>query len=775
MRQRDADRQTRPEGGVGLCDRSDHRTHNLLLRLFLALPLTLGIVNIAALQPAVAQNAPANTGGQLLQLPDSEKGLPMLVQADEMLYDYDNDRVIASGNVEIYYSDYALTAKKVIYDKKKDTVTAYGNVRLREPDGNVVFAEELTMSGDFRDGYVRSVSVLTPDNARVAAATSERVGGNIVVFNKAVYTACQVPENQPDSKPLWQIKAVKVVHNQENKTLEYTDATFELLGVPIAYVPYFTHPDPTVKRKSGFLTPRFSHTSELGATFEAPYFWAIAPDYDVTFNPRVTSKQGVLWKGEWRQRFISGSYYIRPAGIRQLDPKAFVAPGDTEWRGSIESAGEFRLGDQWVAGWDGLLTSDDTFLRVYDISDETDVVSQVYLTGQSERNYFDARAMHLKGLLEDDRTKELPLIHPVIDYNYLFADSVLGGELGFDVNVLSLTRDDGADSSRAIADIHWRRTFTDQLGQRYTPFFSLRGDLYRVNEVPGSVAGPGTESLARGMATAGLEYSYPFISAHEWGSQVIEPIAQIITRPNEQDRDKLPNEDAQSLVFDDTLLFDRDKFSGFDRVEGGTRANVGVRYTLQTNEWGHGSLLFGQSFHLAGDNPFASTTGLGTDRSDFVGALYLEPNDIFGFSSRFRLDSDDLTVKRHEFNGWLHYGPVTSSVTYATLKAQPLLTVGKDREEILASASLALTEQWRLSGQIRYDIDNEKRVQNGIGLTYLCDCATISLGYEEDFYRDRDDRPSRKITFRVDLKTLGGAAVSTGVGSSGSNNIAADN
>jgi LPS-assembly protein len=361
-----------------------------------------------------------------------------------------------------------------------------------------------------------------------------------------------------------------------------------------------------------------------------------------------------------------------------------------------------------------------------------------------------------------------PLVHPVLDYEYLFERPVVGGELGFDLHAYSLTRDVGADASRIISEVDWRRTYTDRLGQQFTPFFKVRGDVYWENEVFDPMVLPGglrsSETVTRGMAAAGVNYGYPFISAHSWGSQVIEPMAQIIFRPDEQKRNQISNEDAQSLVFDDTILFDPDKFSGFDRTESGTRANVGVRYTVQTNEWGFGTVLLGQSFQLAGANPFDPTTGLGGSRSDYVGAIVLEPNSSFGLSSQFRLDRDSLAVRRHELKGWARYGPASASVTYSKHIQAPTPGVVSDREEILASGSLDLTKNWRLFGKYRYDIARDTRVQSGIGIGYYCDCATVRVDYTEDYFRDGDDAPNRTVSLFIDLKTLGSTTVSAGSG-----------
>ena len=139
----------------------------------------------------------------------------------------------------------------------------------------------------------------------------------------------------------------------------FEDARLEFFGQPIAWLPYFSAPDPTVKRKTGLLMPSISSSSIYGAALEVPYYWALAPDYDATFAPMITTKQGPLLQGEFRQRLINGAYSIRAAGIYQLDKDYFLrsdgtyTPGYRDCRGSLESTGQFALNNKWVWGWDG--------------------------------------------------------------------------------------------------------------------------------------------------------------------------------------------------------------------------------------------------------------------------------------------------------------------------------------------------------------------------------------------------------------------------------------
>ncbi len=745
----------RPKSG----GRLRHWTRHLTVVQAAAIAVTLAAI---APNPAHAQSQQPLEG---IAAPKIESGLPMLLQADEMIYDNQNNKVTALGNVEIYYSSYTLLADKVIYNQRTNTLAAEGNVRIKEPDGAVINADNITLTDDFRDGFIRSLKIVTSDDARIAASRATRVSGETTVFDQAVYTPCKPCEDDPSKPPTWRIKATKVIHKKSEATIEYKHARLEMKGVPVLYAPYFRHADPTVKRKSGFLFPDFSHSDNLGFTTETPYYFALAPNYDFTFSPLFSEKRGVLLKGKWRHRTENGRYSIEAAGINAWD-KFEQGPGNRDFRGSIKSDGEFDINQVWSYGWDVTAETDDTFRRFYQLDNilTTERVSEINLTGIGDRSYFDARLYHFGALTFEDTATSEAIVHPVIDYNYIFSDPVLGGELAYNSNVLSLSSEDSADTNRFINELTWRRSMISQGGQVFTPFFAARGDLYKVSNVFDPVTGQGTDddSTARGMVTGGLEYRYPFVAHGRIGSHVVEPIGQIIARPSIQDQEAVPNQDARSLVFDDTLLFDIDKFSGYDRIEEGTRANVGLRYTLQGNNGGYMRAVVGQSYQIAGDNEFAFESGLRSVRSDYVTGLYFQPGQMLGFVGQARFNEDNLDLQRTDITSNLRLGPLTGSMTYSNLRAQPALGISEDREEILASSTVLLTEFWSVFGNIRFDIEDDQRITDAIGIRYSDDCFALSVSYTESFIRDRDITPDEKILLRFQFKHLGAFDVDAG-------------
>jgi len=794
----------------------------------LALLGAVGLAGAFALltaAPASAQGFTYNPRAPHPKPPRSANDGQMLVQATEVDYDYNNSRVSAVGNVQLYYNGTSVEADKVIYDQKTKRLHAEGNIRLTDADGKITYANILDLSDDYRDGFVDSLHVDTEDSTRMAATRADRSGGNYTVFENGVYTACAPCKDDPKKPPLWQVKGARIIHDQTEKMLYFEDAQIEFFGVPLAYIPYFSTPDPTVKRKTGFLMPTPAlGTTQTGYSTEIPFYWAIAPDYDATFTPRITQMQGVLMQAEFRERLRDGAYQIRVYGIDQLDPGAFAgAPGDRQFRGGVDTKGQFALNDKWVWGWDGVLLSDYAFFTDYRLAQyadplrafltlPTEATSDLYLTGVGNRSYFDARAIYY--LSFSGFQQQIPVVHPVVDYFNVLNYPIFGGEVSYKTNFTSLTRNDAAFDpittqantnglclassadpmarlptqcllrgvpgtfTRATAEGEWRRSFTDSAGEIWTPFASIRADAIdaEISNQPGvsNFLPVGSTQALRVMPTVGLEYRYPFINVQPWGSTTIEPIAQVILRPNETYAGKLPNEDAQSLVFDTSNLFSVDKFSGYDRVEGGGRANVGFQATTQFDRGGAVKVLFGQSYQLFGLNSFAvaDTVNTGVDSglqraaSDYVASVDYSPNRTYTFSVRTRLDEQTLNINRFEAEGRASFDRWSVSLLYGDYAAQPALGYLTRRQGILGSASVKVAGNWVVTGSARWDLEANTINQYVVGAGYVDDCFVLAANYVTSYSYSVGTTPpvlSHAYMFSIGLRTLASTS-SSGAG-----------
>lgn len=791
--------------------------------------LMAALLCLAAAIVVAPERASAQGVGTLLHFPlrppvqkqpTPASDAPMLVQATEMRYDYTNHTVSAVGNVQIYFRGATIEADQVTYDERSKRLIAQGNVRLTEPDGKITYGQAIDLSDDYRDGFVDSLRLETQDDTRFAATRADRVEGRYTVLQNGVYTACEPCRNDPKKPPLWQVAAARIIHDTNEKMIYFEDAKVEFFGVPLAYFPFMSAPDPSVSRKSGFLFPSFTQASTYGFGVEIPYFWALAPNYDLRVSTTITTMQGELMQAEWRQRLMDGSYSIRAAGIFQQDPSYFAdrdgasSPTAGNFRGAIQTAGQFALTDKWVWGWTGLLITDTQFINDYKLGSfsgsfdpfhtgiSAEGVSQLYLTGAGDRSYFDIRSIYYYGFSELDNQKQIPIIHPVLDYSNVLPQTVLGGELSYKFNTTSLTRQqaefdavttNAANSSqcasnnantvnsnncllrgiagtytRASSEIDWRRNLVTPNGLVITPFFGMRGDIADLNVTnqPGisNYIAPGQSDPARLMPDTGAEFHYPMIDAESWGTQKFEPIAQLILRPNESAIGKFPNEDAQSMVFSDANLFSINKFSGWDRVEGGGRINAGFQYTAQFNQAGSVNALFGQSYQIYGLNSYAvadlSNTGLqsGLDKtiSDYVGRVTYQPNDIYAFSARGRFDEATFTPKRLEFESRANFDRWTLQLVYGDYAPQPLIGYVNRREDILVGSAVKLTQNWVVMGSLRYDLFAHQFDQTRIGIGYTDDCLLFSANFATGYtYTGTTPVPNNVFMLQISLRTLG--------------------
>ncbi|MFT6509464.1 MAG: LPS-assembly protein [Parvibaculaceae bacterium] len=688
----------------------------------------------------------------------------VLMQADELVYNQDTQIVTAEGNVEIVYGPRILMADRVTYNQITGKVSAQGNVSLVEPSGDVVFADNVELTDEMKNGIVESISILLADKSRLAGSKAERKDGNVTTLHKGVFSPCEVCKDDPTRAPSWQVKAYKVVHNNEEHRILYEDAIFEVLGVPVMYLPFFSHPDPTVERQSGFLTPSFKVSDELGTQFQLPYYWAIQPNMDATLTPRYTRVQGMLYQGQFRHRLNEGQYSFDVATNFPKNPQEDAGtPADTNFRGSFFSEAAFKTESDWTWGWDVELTSDDTFLRRFDISSDTDLTSTAYVEKAFGEDYLRAEGFFFQGLLSTDDDDTTPFVAPLINYHHVFDDQILGGDTTLDTNVMVLRRTEGANSTRFSNTFGWERPTTTESGELYTFFASLRGDIYHTNDVTlddGSLSDD--NYVARALPSMGVEWRWPLVQATGGSRQIIEPIVQLIYSPYGGNPDEIPDEDSSAFDFDDSNLFDRNRFAGLDQWEGGPRANIGVQASTYSAGGGFASFMIGQTLRMRENSAFSQETGLRDQQSDYVGATVWRPNSNFEISHRFRVDHNSWEIHRNEVYLSGNYGPLSGSLTYGQF-GDTFSSGLQDREEIHASAKYQFAEYWSVSGSTRQDLEDSLSIENKIGIDYLDECIGFGLSYEESNYEDRDIQPEQSIIFRISLKHLGGAAFSQDV------------
>ncbi|MBL4693228.1 MAG: LPS-assembly protein LptD [Magnetovibrio sp.] len=712
----------------------------ILLALLFAATLNLS----GAVAFAQTANAPAETPPAAF----SADSPPAAFSADSMTHDNELGIITARGHVEINQSGRTLIADLISYDQTRDLIRASGNITLLRTNGDVIFADTMEVTGDLKNGVIDNMRAVLADKSRIAAQRGKLVNDEVMTMDRVVYTRCNPCQAGSNHAPLWQIKSVKVVHDRKTKTVTYQDSWLEIAGIPVLYMPYLSHPDPTVKRKSGFLAPRAGGSSTLGFTVQTPYFYVLDDQSDVTLTPIITTDEIGAVAGQYRGRFTKG----------ELQTEASLAyDSNQDILGHIKATASFDINNKWRWGANLNRTISDTYMRRYGFGNEDTLTSKVFLEGLQDNTFTSLSAMSFQGLRRADNSKTTPVILPVIDFKHQTDPDRFGAYKTIDVNVAMLTRDQGVSSKRISVKPGWNLSYTAPKGDIYKLSASLGVDFFHAANQPAPDSRGGTYNGAALRLTPQVSIDWKWPLARRSGSvtEVLEPMAQVIVSPFGGNSYKMANEDSQDFDFNDANLFSTNRFTGYDRVESGPRTNYGLKWSVTGDNGGTSSIMLGQSYRMKKDDTFKVGSGLENNFSDYVGKIQVSPSENFNLLYRTRLDKDTWAFRRNEIavsgtSGWLNYG--ANHVFFDTQQGSEFA----GRKELSYYVGAKLTNDWsgRFSGVRDLTQTGGQRSSN-LSFTYDNECLTFETTIGRTFYQDREVQPNDSIMFRVVFKTLG--------------------
>lgn len=702
---------------------------------------------------------PASLSGGPAAAQKLDTARPALMQADEMSHNDALGVVTARGKVEISQGGRVLFADTVNYHQRTNTVSATGNVVLMEPSGDTLFADYMELTNDLREGVIRQIRVLLSDNSKFAAVTARRTNGDRTTLSRAVYSPCEICREEPDATPLWRIKAERIVHDQSAREIRYKNASLEVHGIPVAYTPYFVHPDPTVDRKSGFLAPSFGSSGNVGGFLRLPYYWAIDNSRDATFTPIYTRDEGIVFSGEYRQHFDWGVFEISGSlaeAERRIGDATVNTIQEDEIRGHVFSTGRIDIDDIWRAGYKLNRASDRSYLDRFDFFGDpgNTLESNAFVEGFWGRNYAAANTYLYQDLRSGQRPNT-PLVLPMFDYNYVGAPTRFGGRFSIDANIRSLYRGDSVDSQRASLKTGYRAPFTSDLGFVTTLTASLQTDLYYVKQ--NDVLSTEDDGFTgRVFPQVAVDWRYPFVREKGRFRHLIEPMAALVLSPNGQNPTRIPGEDSVVVEIDDTNLFSADRFPGTDRVESGQRVIYGVKLGVFGENDNRTTAFIGQSYRVHADDELANEVGIERHLSDFVGRVQLSPNRYVNLLYRFRADAADLEFERNEVGFSIGGDALRVSGDYIYIDDDPSNVGLEEREEIRWSLFSKFHEDWSVSLSTQRDLtEGGGTLFTTASLTYEDECFIFSTNAERRFTEDAEFEPSDSVVFRVTFKNLG--------------------
>ena len=741
------------------------------------------------------------------------------IESDKIEYLNDSGEIKAIGSVKITRGNFELNADEILFNQKNNIIEGNGNIIIKERGGPTIMASQFKLSSDLNDGIIKLPSLLTKDGTNISSAYAIRSGGKSIVLKKGIFSPCKKCQNS-NKKASWQVKANRIIYDEVSGNIIYEGAKFELFGFPIFYIPIATHPSPDIKRRSGFLAPEITTSGDLGLSIKTPYFMNLAPNYDLTITPWVVTKGALVAEGEWRQRFKRGklNFHIIAASLND-DFKSKTVNINDDWnavinspfnnakelsavnkklvfdyddnthsitnvevadkddsrpssiadsigydfRGSFATSGNFQF-NNWNLDFSGKFVSDDTFLRRFNLDDETDIKSYLSLSRHWGNAKLEINSIYYSSLLPEKDGSE-PLILPEVKFSWNPEKIIFGGKSKISINTLGIVRKTDGNTYRVSSEIDWERQIINTNGHIFKLNLNIRGDAYRTSKkwTPNNssrlfLANPlgQTRDIYRLLPSVDIEWKLPL--KYDFSNTIIEPIIQIAYSVDSNKNIEIPNEDSISFELNSHNIFTRNRMPGIDLWETGSRINYGFKFSHFFNESGVFSGLVGQSYKFKNPDSFEKGSGLDEKLSDFVLDFLFKPNKEITLSYKGRLDDNDVDLRRSEFDMLITYPKWGIRAGHVLLNNVEILNFKEQREARLATF-FNITESWLIQAALRYDVVSKNSLNNRISAVYIDDCMSFEIGFRRKFSEYRDLKPSNSFMIKFNVFTFGGGTL----------------
>jgi len=655
-------------------------------------------------------------------------------------------RILAEGNVVVLYEGISLTATRVLYDRNADLLTVDGPITLTQGSEVMMVADGAELSTDLRNGILRGARLVLDQQLQIAAAEINRVQGRYTQMTKVVTSSCQVCVNRP--VPLWQIRASRVIHDQQERQLYFRDAQLRIMDIPVFYLPSLRLPDPTLTRATGFLTPKMRANSQVGTGLSIPYFIRIGDHADLTLSPFL-SPQTTTLEARYRQMFAMGGINLQGAISRDV-----LIPAQTRYY--LFGKGQFDIARDFNLNFNIEQVSDEAYLLDYGYSDQDRLKSGVELTRTRRNEYIFAGLTRFQTLRASEiaTADQLPLDLAEILYERRFQPALIGGEALYTFSLNGHMRQSalpglGRDMAHAGAGLEWRRDTVFKNGMIGEVEGALAADTYWIRQDPAFAT---RQTHITPSAAVTLRWPMSRTDAHG-AVNILEPVAQLAW--SDQIGAAVPNEDSLMVEFDEANLFDLSRFPGFDRYERGARANLGLTWTRYDPSGWSFTLAGGKVLRAQDLGQFSAASGLDGITSDWLIAGQAQFSDRVSVQSRFLL-ADSLAVTKAETLAAFQGDKIALSGGHVWVIADAAEGRTDTTHELVMDAGYQFNPGWRANVDWRFDAQALKATKAGLGVEYRNECVTIDLSLSRRFTSSISVAPTTDVSFSIALTGFGG-------------------
>ncbi len=557
---------------------------------------------------------------------------------------------------------------------------------------------------------------------------------DISTIKNGIFTACKIREKCPP----WSLKSKEVTHNKNKKTISYKDTWLELYDMPIFYFPKFFHPDPTVKRQSGFLTPSLLNSSTSGGSIDIPYFKVISENKDYTFTPRIYFNEDYLLQNEYRQ-VEKNSNHISDFSLKKLDVST-KSHFFSNTKYSLEN--NFDLSEIEI---NLEKTSNDTYLKNDNILSKTrnnnnQSLLNSYIKFNASKEDLDifAEVSAYEDLTKENNSDKYQYILPNFTISKLLNnDTKLQGDLNYQISGSSQKKDTNVSETYLINDLNYKsETFFSNYGLISDYEIQLKNSIKKGKNSDTYKDDTQSENYTAFI----LNTSVPLTKVYENFTGSLIP--KLTARFSPTKSENLSDLDRKINI---TNMFSGNRLGLNDSIEGGQSLTVGFDYDLKTrqNKDFFGFSL-GQIFRDTKNDRLPIKSKMREKSSDIVGNLNFEPNNIFKINYDFSADNNLETVNYNKIETQFKVNNFVTSFEFLEENNE----IGSD-SYLLSDIKYKFNEKNSIAYNTRRNRKTDLTEYYNLVYEYRNDCLIAAIEYNKDYYQDRDLKPSEEIFFSL--------------------------
>ena len=687
--------------------------------------------------------------------------------SDELIYFKNKEIFSLNKNVRINFENkLLLNTQEVLYDKNKKEIITNSFSTFKDNFGNKISSEKtkylfnqsllkiklVKMIDKINNKYFFENAIINFGNNKVIGdnvkidffkssfdnkENDPRLRGNFFyndnnfsIIKKGIFTTCK---KRDDKCPPWQFKAQEIKHDKLKKTIYYKNAWLEIYDKPVIYFPKFFHPDPTVKRQSGFLMPRFESSSSLGDSLSVPYFKVISESKDLTFMPKIYGESEGLFQNEYRQEDKNFSH-ISDVSIKKSKKNSkshFFSNTLANLNLSYFENSELEINLE--------MTSNNNYLKSHKVKSEITnnnslLNSFLILKGNNNDLYLEAKVESYEDLTKENSSDRYQYLLPSFEISKNFKNNLSlisnGYQKNYNTNV-------------------FEKVLINDLKYSSVPKINSEGFVNKFNILFKNVTTESDNSTeysnqfrSQNFGSFFYDISYPMKKEGVNYNSFLSGKAALMYSPNK-------NKNIKDLdrKIDFKNVFTQNRLSLNDSLEGGQSLTLGGEYKL-TNKKNNNILTTGLASVLRDKNenklPVSST--INNKTSDIIGSFNFKPNENINLDYNFSVDND-LSSTNYNFIKT----DITINKFVTTFEfLQEDDEIGSENH-YSSEIKLLLDESNSLKYRTRRNKKTDLTEYYNLIYEYKNDCITAAIQYNKDYYSDKDLKPNEEIFFSISI------------------------